>query len=144
MRRTASEVLRSLEMRVARLERQSAQPNLLDLVEKGIPFKTVRDRNQLKFVVKQIGVEFTVDTSPEGVPRDVVYIQAVANQYAKDGQYNSALEAVMRSGLFGTGTGWSGHNGKLIASKYFQIRDLNKGAREIVHALKGATKKLSA
>jgi len=50
MRRTASEVIRSLELRVARLERQSAQTYILDQDEK----KFVQS---LKRQLRKVGVE---------------------------------------------------------------------------------------
>ncbi len=76
MRRTASSVLRDLEIRVANLEANSSHLNFLDMVERVLPFRTTRDGDKIELEgpnSSELTIEFDDPSDLNNVRIDVSY-----------------------------------------------------------------------
>tara|TARA_B100000073_G_scaffold347518_1_gene362134 strand:- start:4226 stop:4696 length:471 start_codon:yes stop_codon:yes gene_type:complete len=128
MRRTASSVLRDLEIRVANLEATTLHPSpsyFLDLVERVLPFRTNRDEDKIEFE----GPNSTVLTIEFDDPSDLnnVRIDVSYDFHAKllSGFHHQLgrpyIEQTMKK-LFGRDTMFSDNDGEFTSTTFVNLQ----------------------
>lgn len=156
MKRSASEILRNLEMRIARLEKSSSkrQPTiqkLLDLVAKGLPFRTYRhtysenEIDMIKFDGPKgtlVNIKFNYNTLRNGVMINVEYDIDSGILVADEDTIVSAF-----SNLFGRGNQITIYNGLVSAWKSVRIdmedmKELKQSVNLVLKEIDGAMKRL--
>ena len=124
MRRTASSVLRDLEIRVANLEANSSHLNFLDMVERVLPFRTTRDGDKIEFE----GPNSTVFTIEFDDPSDLNNVR-IGVSYDFHSRLSlhfqqlhiGAIEQSMKY-LFGRDTMFSEHDGEFTSTTFVNLQ----------------------